>query len=134
MRITSAIRVSESQIAIVPEWNFVEPPPLTGRENGLAWPWGGMVSIRTGAVMGEVEVAIEPREHAPESVDMAWDEVVEISEHFDEPDAHIKSYDDDGPDEWPALTSAPGGIDFEYMLLTGMRTTIEYHEICGKAI
>ncbi|MBQ1123768.1 hypothetical protein [Streptomyces smyrnaeus] len=86
------------------------PPPTEIRPvNGLVFSQDGIAVVMTGVQGGPVQVDVEVRSQAPETVDThAWDEVIDHSLHA--PYGQVRaSHMMDGPADLPVLTPHGAG-------------------------
>ncbi|MGW7003667.1 hypothetical protein ACWGCW_12760 [Streptomyces sp. NPDC054933] len=79
--------------------------------NGLVWVGHGSATIVTGVNYGPVKVTVDAQSHEPTLEMREWDEVVEVSVHFDTDEADLESLGgavEDEPEEMPVSAAGPG--------------------------
>ncbi|KUM96180.1 hypothetical protein AQI95_42670 [Streptomyces yokosukanensis] len=79
--------------------------------NGLIWVGHGSATIATGVNYGPVRVTVDARSQEP-SLDLEdWEEVVEVSIHFETDEADLESMGgaiEEEPQEMPLSAAGPG--------------------------
>ncbi len=79
--------------------------------NGLIWVGHGSATIATGVNYGPVKVTADAQAHEPTLDTGEWDEVVEVSIHFETSEADLESLGgavEDEPEEMPLSAAGPG--------------------------